>query len=90
MDIRQISVHLATRVIQQAVEEGLKVDFQILLSKFTTPKSSIFLIFLQIGNKMCLEALEHGGEEELSEYIFSKMWFPDYRPLVYLPPGKGE
>jgi len=67
MDIRQISVHLATRVIQQAVEEGLK-----------------------IGNKMCLEALEHGGEEELSEYIFSKMWFPDYRPLVYLPPGKGE
>jgi hypothetical protein len=27
MDIRQISVHLATRVIQQAVEEGLKVSY---------------------------------------------------------------
>ena len=44
----------------------------------------------QLGNKKCVEALEIGGEEALEEYITSKMWFPDYRPLVYLPPGKGE
>jgi len=67
MDIRKISAHLAMRVIQQAIDEGLK-----------------------IGNKKCLEALEISGEEGLEEYIWSKIWFPDYRPLVYLPPGKGE
>jgi len=45
---------------------------------------------LVISNKVMLEAFEHGGEEELKKYIYSKMWYPDYRPLVYLPPGKGE
>jgi len=45
---------------------------------------------LVISNKKMLEALEHGGEPELKKYIYSKMWYPDYRPLVYLPPGKGE
>ena len=45
---------------------------------------------LVITNKVMLEAYTHGGEEELKKYIYSKMWYPDYRPLVYLPPGKGE
>ena len=45
---------------------------------------------LVISNKKMLEALQHGGLPELKEYIYSKMWYPDYRPLVYLPPGKGE
>ncbi len=67
VDIRDMSSHLAARVIQQAVEEGLKV-----------------------GNHDALEALESGGYEELRSYVESKMWWPDYRPLVYLPPGKGE
>ena len=44
----------------------------------------------QVNNKQIHEALEMGGEEGLKEYIHSKMWFPDYRPLVYLPPGKME
>merc|ERR1712154_35614 len=45
---------------------------------------------LVISNKVMLEALKHGGLSELKEYIYSKMCYPDYRPLVYLPPGKGE
>lgn len=42
------------------------------------------------GNKLMVEAYQHGGMEELEEYIYSKMWYPEYRPLVYQPPGKGE
>eukprot|EP00090_Calanus_glacialis_P004769 TRINITY_DN13578_c0_g1_i1.p1 TRINITY_DN13578_c0_g1~~TRINITY_DN13578_c0_g1_i1.p1 ORF type:complete len:638 (-),score=145.36 TRINITY_DN13578_c0_g1_i1:85-1998(-) len=45
---------------------------------------------LKIGNKVMLEAYNHGGLEELKAYIYSKMWYPTYRPLVHLPPGKGE
>ena len=67
VDIRSISCHLAVRVIQQALEEGLK-----------------------IGNHEALEALDERGEDGLKAYIESKMWRPEYRPLVYLPPGKGE
>ena len=44
----------------------------------------------QVSNKDMLEAYEHGGLPELKTYIYSKMWYPNYRPLVYLPPGKGE
>merc|ERR1719232_545267 len=64
-DIREISSHLALRVIQQALDENLKVN-----------------------NKHIHEALESNGEEGLREYIRSKMWYPEYRQLVYLPPGK--
>jgi len=66
-DIREISCHLALRVIQQALDENLKVN-----------------------NKHIHEALESNGEEGLREYIRSKMWYPEYRQLVYLPPGKME
>merc|ERR1719362_1895776 len=45
---------------------------------------------LTVANKEMLESLQHGGEKELKTYIYRKMWYPDYRPLVYLPPGKGE
>jgi len=65
LDIRQISAHLAMRVIQQAIDEGLDVR-----------------------NKRAIEALSMGGEKGLLEYIESKMWKPEYRPLVYLPPGR--
>ena len=44
----------------------------------------------QVENEDALEALEEGGEEGLKAYVVSKMWAPEYRPLVYLPPGKGE
>merc|ERR1711862_180671 len=67
VEIREIACHLASKVFEQAVHEGL-----------------------QVSNKDMLEAYTHGGEEELKKYIYSKMWYPDYRPLVYLPPGKGE
>ena len=49
----------------------------------------IFYLF-QLGNKVAQEAYAEGGEEGLKTYIYSKMWDPEYRPLVYLPPGKGE
>jgi len=65
--IREISCHLAAKVFEQAMEEGLKG-----------------------ANRDMIEAYEHGGIAELKTYIYSKMWYPDYRPLVYLPPGKGE
>merc|ERR1712098_305823 len=55
VDIRDIAVHLATRVFIQAIDENLV-----------------------ISNKVMLEAFEHGGEEELKKYIYSKMWYPDY------------
>jgi len=65
--IREVSCHLASRVIEQALEEGFK-----------------------IGNKDAYEAFNEGGHEGLMEYIRSKMWKPEYRPLVFRPPGKGE
>ena len=43
-----------------------------------------------MSNKEIHAVLEAEGEDGLKEYIHSKMWYPDYRPLVYLPPGKGE
>jgi len=67
VEIREIACHLAAKVFEQAVNEGL-----------------------QVANKDMLEAYEHGGLDELKTYIYSKMWYPNYRPLVYLPPGKGE
>jgi len=45
---------------------------------------------LKIGNKVMLGRFEPGDLTELKEYIYSKMWYPNYRPLVYVPPGKGE
>merc|ERR1719273_2761381 len=45
---------------------------------------------IKLGNKDAQEAYAEGGEEGLKTYIYSKMWDPEYRPLVYLPPGKGE
>jgi len=45
---------------------------------------------LKIANKEMLESYKHGGLAELKTYIYSKMWYPNYRPLVHLPPGKGE
>merc|ERR1719341_1169329 len=66
-EIREISAHLAARVFEQAVEEGVKP-----------------------GNRQMVMAYDEGGIDQLKEYIYSKMWYPDYRPLVYLPPGKGE
>merc|ERR1739844_649857 len=67
LDIRSIAAHLATKVMIQAHEEGVK-----------------------LGNRKAYEAFQEGGEDGLKEYIYSKMWNPEYRPLVYLPPGKGE
>jgi len=65
--IREVSSHLAARVIEQALEEGIK-----------------------LGNKDAFEAYQDGGLMSLKKYIHSKMWQPVYRPLVYLPPGKGQ
>jgi len=67
VEIREIACHLAAKVFQQAVHEGL-----------------------QVANKDMLEAYEEGDLPKLKTYIYSKMWYPNYRPLVYLPPGKGE
>jgi len=35
-------------------------------------------------NREMAEHLEHGGLEELKDYIRSKMWLPYYRPLVFV------
>ena len=48
------------------------------------------MCILQIGNLDAIKALEETGEEGLRDYIESKQWEPEYRPLVYLPPGKNE
>lgn len=66
-NIREVSCHLAARVIEEAMAGGQK-----------------------IGNKEASAAYKEDGLEGLKEYIYSKMWNPNYRPLVYLPPGKGE
>jgi len=56
--------------------------------------SHVFIQAIEEGikpaNKDMVEAYEFSGLEGLQDYIYSKMWYPDYRPLVYLPPGKGE
>merc|ERR1719219_2049397 len=45
---------------------------------------------LKIGNKVMLDHFDQGGMAQLKEYIYSKMWYPNYKPLVYVPPGKGD
>jgi hypothetical protein len=51
--------------------------------------SDLFSPMFQPANKQMMAAHDE-GLESLKDYIYSKMWYPDYRPLVYLPPGKGE
>jgi len=58
-DVRTVSCHLAARVIEQAIEEGL-----------------------ELGNQSAVKAADRGFES-LKRYIWSKMWYPSYRPLVY-------
>jgi hypothetical protein len=38
-----------------------------------------FYLFFQLGNRKAYEAFQEGGEEGLKEYIYSKMWNPEYR-----------
>ena len=52
--------------------------------------NSIGTLCFQIGNADAQAASAEEGLDGLKDYIHSKMWFPTYRPLVYLPPGKGE
>merc|ERR1719507_934457 len=42
------------------------------------------------GNRQMVMAYDEGGIAQLKEYIYSKMWYPNYKPLVYVPPGKGD
>jgi len=58
-DVRMVSCHLAARVIEQALDEGLELEN--------------------------VEAVKAAGKgtEALKRYIWSKMWYPSYRPLVY-------
>eukprot|EP00092_Neocalanus_flemingeri_P004184 GFUD01004499.1.p1 GENE.GFUD01004499.1~~GFUD01004499.1.p1 ORF type:complete len:635 (-),score=141.95 GFUD01004499.1:214-2118(-) len=58
-DVRSVSCHLAARVIEQAMEEGL-----------------------ELGNEEAVRAAGKGFEA-LKVYIWGKMWYPSYRPLVY-------
>jgi len=58
-DVRTVSCHLAARVIEQALEEGL-----------------------ELGNEEAVKAAGKGFEA-LKLYIWSKMWYPAYRPLVF-------
>ena len=57
--MRTVSCHLAARVIEQALEEGL-----------------------ELGNEEAVKAAGKGFEA-LKLYIWSKMWYPAYRPLVF-------
>lgn len=59
-------------------------------NKFQAPDLLDLICFSKVNNKHIHEALESNGEEGLREYIRSKMWYPEYRQLVYLPPGKME
>ena len=45
---------------------------------------------LKINNKTMLENYDKLGVSGLKDYIYSKMWNPNYRPLVYMRDGKGE
>jgi len=45
---------------------------------------------LKINNKTMLEHYDKLGVAGLKDYIYSKMWNPNYRPLVYMRDGKGE
>lgn len=84
VEIREIGAHLAANVFEQAVQENLKVFLPIV--RLSIAYRELF----QIGNKVMLESYQHGGYPELKAYIYSKMWYPNYRPLVHLPPGKEE
>ena len=45
---------------------------------------------LKINNKVMLENYDKLGFAGLKDYIYSKMWYPNYRPLVYMREGKTE
>ena len=85
VDIRGIAAHLAARVFEQAVEENLKISNKVRMVG-TVFVVSIVTMLMQV----MLEAYDKGGMEGLKQYIYSKMWYPHYRPLVYQQPGKGE
>ena len=85
VDIRGIAAHLAARVFEQAVEENLKISNKVRMVGVVFVVSIVTMLM-----QVMLEAYDKGGMEGLKQYIYSKMWYPDYRPLVYLPPGKGE
>ena len=82
VEIREIACHLAAKVFEQAAHEGLQVKY--------VHYKKLAQIDFQVANKDMLEAYEEGDLPKLKTYIYSKMWYPNYRPLVYLPPGKGE
>ena len=64
--MRTVSCHLAARVIEQALEEGL-----------------------ELGNEEAVKAAGKGFEA-LKLYIWSKMWYPAYRPLVFKRDAKDD
>ena len=41
-------------------------------------------MFFQLGNRKAYEAFQEGGEDGLKEYIYSKMWNPEYRYFLVL------
>ena len=84
VDIRGIAAHLAARVFEQAVEENLKISNKVRMV------GVVFVVLIVTMRQVMLEAYDKGGMEGLKQYIYSKMWYPHYRPLVYQHPGKGE
>ena len=99
-DIQFYVLHLSPMLDLETLLTNIFLELKLLCFLKVHPHKekhkNIFHIFLkstlklQLGNKQAYEALQEGGEEGLKEYIYSKMWNPEYRPLVYLPPGKGE
>ena len=47
--------------------------------------SFLIVLYFQLGNKDAYDAYLDRGEEGLKDYIYSKMWDPEYRPLGKLP-----
>jgi hypothetical protein len=81
-EIREIACHLAAKVFEQALQEGLKVGL-----KCGRTQQYFTCDTCQGPNPLMVEAYQHGGLAELKTYIYSKMWYPNYRPLVFQ--GRG-
>jgi len=63
-DIREVSCHLAARVIECALQEPLGPG-------------------VKVHNKEAREAYSDHGIQGLKDYIYTKMWDPYYKPIVY-------
>ena len=63
----------------QKKKKGNGIDFLENTEKNYESWQPYLLCYVQVSNHDALEALDEHGEDGLKEYIYSRMWNPEYR-----------